>query len=580
MTKQLITANWREGADAICADMTNEETSRYTRVCTRLMAECFKSDEAPIHDMEALFKRFLAEQGYSQGYIYNLMIPFKKIVKRSPTKEFFHEKANKWRDLLCRHNKYPCDKTSEQAVELFLSYVVAVGLSTKPLTTTETQAFKAYLVERGYNPHEQAAVLARKLRGVLRKNNLYIDEAKMPVEIPTQLIPILKKMELAAVNADSSKPTRRTLREIRESSNERPIQSNTWKKVRRDFIRYVRYQVDERGFKFKNWEGIFSQDELMDYLDHRNATDDGITAKTAETITASISKSMRLLNKVGVLVFSSQKLDETRQLIWKLSKNFNEVFDKKSTVIRKRDSGGLPLYENLYPTYVQYVKKEFERIKKQDSSGEKIFGCKKRLVLLICAVEFGWRPEDYAQTIKLNNVTAEKTILGEEFLFFSFTPSKTKWRSHAPVVKAPIPPWFKDIFDDYIRDLKKYNTTEFFPKNSMLSKTDKYGRTIGRFISRTSFLVFGQSLCVNDFRRIHSHFFERRGIPALYWFAGRSASAELSKITELELKTYAAGAASAEGLFNARYNEKIQTYLGVEWSGKKLLILERKKAAA
>lgn len=580
INKSQLTANWREGADAIRAITNNEESKKLLELCERQMHDCFKDDVCSIHDMEARFKKHLVGQNYSRGYVYNLMVPFHKILKASPTKEFFHEKADKWRKFFADgegDNEYSYNKTTLDALTWFLKYVINVGLDHKPLTTTETQAFQTYLVTKGFNPNERAYTLARCLRHVLKAKDFYINEAKPILKPAKQLVPILEKMKKAALSTSlSNLPVKKTLREIRENSKDRPIKENTFAKISRDFTRYGQYQIDERGFKFKDWERVFTQDEVSDYLDYRNSIDDGITEKTAETIVASIATSLRLINKAQITKLSPQKVDEIKTLLWMLSKNFGDVFTKKSIVAQKRDSGGLPLYENLYSQYVEYVQKQVSEIRSLELKKRNAFNLKKRLIILICTVEYGWRPEDLAQTITLSKIKTEKTQNGEEFLFFNYTPSKTAWRKNAPIVMAPVAPWFKHIFDDYISDLGKNNLTDFIPKNGFSAKTSKFGRTMSLQIKKIAYGAFKQSLSANDFRRIHSNFFERRGIPALYRFVGRSANHDLLKLTEVEIKNYSEGGTSAEGLLKVRYGDEMQRFLNISWDGKKLTFTKTK----
>lgn len=567
MTKANYTADWREGVSALQEKTDNQELLRYIRICEKWLEECFQSDDRSIIDMELAFRIFLKKQRRSDGrllsgrYINNLMSYFRKIIDESPKKQFFHESAEAWREVFIQKNENSSVIPSSRAVEFFLAFIMTTGWDLRPLTAEEVAQFKTYLTTKGFDPHEGASNFARHIRRHLRAKNLFVDPHIPKFPVPKELEQVFEDMKSLALKGHRSSIKKRTLRQAMQGDDLQPILEKTWKKVSRDFSRFVHFLVDNRVVNLSsvNWSDAFEVTVITDYLDHRNQIEEGITKSTAETVLASISKSMVLLHKCGHLQLTLEKLKSKKNALWALNAKLAEVFDKKGVLDKINDGPGLPLYEDIYLKFIDYFQKKYAHILKQRAKGQNVFPKQRDLLTLIFEVEYGWRPNDLVSTLTVDCVSLQKTRKGQEFFFIKYIPAKTAWRDNPSKVTAPLAPWYSPFFKEYLDDLEKSETKLLVPTSSSASAN----RRMSSRISKLSYRVFKHSLSANSYRRIHASFFQRHSLPGLYLFTGRRADSSMSLQTEVELKVYAPGATTPEALLEVRYGKRIREILGI-----------------
>ncbi|QDK36403.1 hypothetical protein [Bdellovibrio sp. NC01] len=568
MTKSNYTADWRGGVSALQEKTDNRELLRYLRICEKWLDACFDLDDYSIVNMELEFRSFLAKQRRDNGqalsasYINNLMWCFRKIIDESPKKQFFHESSEAWRQVFIQNNESASVLPSPRAKELFLAFIMTVGWEVKPLSFDELAQFKAYLVTKDFDPFEGAHNFTKQIRCHLRKRELYVEPEAQTFSVPTELTSVFDDMKALALKGHKSTTKKKTLRQAMQEDDLQPILEKTWKKVSRDFIRYVHFLVDNKFIKLTNvdWSKAFATDVVTDYLDHRNQLGDGITKNTAETLLASISKCMVLLEKTEHLTLNSQDMSTMKRNLWSLNPKLVEVFDKKGVLDKLSEGPGLPLYEGLYPQFMEYFKRESAKILKLKAQGVDTFRKQRDLLTFILEVEYGWRPNDLVQTLTVDCISAHQSRDGRDFFFISYIPSKTAWRTKAPKASAPLAPWYYSFFKTYLEELEKRGLKHLIPTTSSPSAN----RRMSTRITKLSYKLFKQKLGSTSYRRIHASFFQRHSLPGLYLFTGRTAKDNLSLQTEIELKVYAPGATTPEALLEARYGRRVKDILGIE----------------
>lgn len=229
--------------------------------------------------------------------------------------------------------------------------------------------------------------------------------------------------------------------------------------------------------------------------------------------------------------------------LWKRIDKFDEHFPSGGM------SRDLPAYEKIYRKFLETALGDLKKIRMKKSPR-----LLRTLVLAIFAFEFGCRPEDLRNTIRLEHITLRATLDGRKFYFLKYQPSKTNKSPTSMYATTALPPWFNDAFDLYFDEVRKTRPDEpLFPTPHMSTR-----------ISQLSFRYLGQKFSANSYRKMIASFFSRNSIPGLYRMTGRVADKRLELITEIEMRHYAECATNEEMLLEIRFGKDVQKILGIE----------------
>lgn len=482
------------------------------------------------------------------------------------------------------------------AIPHFLASVAKEGWAVAPKILEETRAFKNYLLNLGFKS-QRADLYPRSIRRIMRANNLLIETSKEVFEWPDEIILVLKRMKTIA-----SKPKGvlldgpKTLREHRTQKQSIRVLPRTWVKIERTFKIYLQHQISQQGYRPSDgWEILFDADRVSDYLDFRNANPQTeVTANTGESFLSSLSKVLIFLKEMGELSADEKHFEFLKYQLWTLNKAIHETFNKMSNVEREALSGAIPVYESIYPSYLEYVFKAWDKIDSKTLSPYKESMALRNIILLILSIEFGWRPQDFATTLMVDHISRIEGPTQKPFFFFRYIPSITAWRKKPPIATAPFPPWFAHILSRYLHCLEKLSSKkvlsnrQFFPRLHLTlieddearaekekkiagKEIDNYNRLMTRMIKANCERAVGKPLTANMLRKSLASFFQRFSLPGLYMFTGRSASKETELQTQMEIKSYTTpGSSNPEALLSVRYGEQVKTALNFEEHIKKI----------
>lgn len=538
-------ANWELGLKNFMDDTTiPAEEKRKARVCgSKLAAVTPMMGSLPSElDLERALRSYLLKVDHKTSYINNLMSVFYRIIAVAPKTPLYHEKAAAWRTLICQHNENP-SVMGPVTVEHIISWVTAIGLDVGPLTQDQLLQFTDFLEKRGLNPYEAGTNHRRAFRKILVKAGLFIDTTvKHNYEISAEYEAIIKEMEFLALA-----PHRKTMKHLDLLSDDfgkakEPIRPITWNKNRRHFIRYLKYHLD-KGFDGKNWNVISGWKPVMEFTTDIHDVRP-IKAATAQDLVGGIISCLRLLLALGYIKMTESEFDQkVAGELWLRIDRFEDYFPVSEKNLN------LPLYEKIYRKFMEGALADFKKIRKNQSSR-----MLRSLVLAIFAFEFGWRPQDLQNTIRLEHIKELETLDGKKFYFVRYQPSKTNRGVSSMYANTALPPWFNEVFDLFFTQIRETQPNEpLFPIAHMSTK-----------VSRLSYRYFREKFSANDYRKMIGSFFSRHNMHGLYMITGRSADKDKEIVTEVELRHYVEAATSEESLLELRFGRKVRKVLEIE----------------
>lgn len=536
-------ANWEMGLKAIMEDGTiTSEEKRKARICGDKITVATADLKPPISelDLEGAFRKHLLNEGYKKSYINNLTSVLYRVIAASQKTPIFHEKASIWQSLINRYNEN-ASVISAAGANYILMWVMAEGVELEPMGQNRLMSFTDFLEARGLNPYESGVRYRRELRKILAFNGLLQSPEKISYELPARYRKILDAMEKIATAPRSTNAAVNLLAEDWETQKA-PIRSITWKKNKRNFIRYLQYQI-QHGFTGDSWASIAHWKEILRFVIDLNEGQP-IAPATAETIVVSIIACLRILRTTGHLKMTDKEFEKSvSEELWQRIDAFEDHFEKGGKA--KPD---LPPYEKIYRRFYEGVMSDFKKVRSHKS-----LRTLQNLVIAILAVEFGWRPQDLKSTLCLEHFKERETLDGRKFYFVQYQPSKTFKGKSSMTASAPLPPWFNDIFDSYFSRVKaEKRTGPLFPIAKMSER-----------ICRMSFRYLRKKYSANDYRKMLASFFSSHRIPGLYRLTGRVADRRLELITDIEISHYAEGSTNEERLFDVRYGDKVRKILGM-----------------
>lgn len=538
-------ANWELGLKNFMDDTTiPAEEKRKARVCGSKLAMITPTMEpTPSElDLERALKAYLLKADHKPSYINNLMSVFYRIVAASPKTPLYHEKAASWRTLICQHNEN-LSVIGPTAMEHIISWVTAIGLDVGPVTQDQLLQFTDFLEKRGLNPYEGGTRHRKSFRKVLVNAGLFIDTTvKHDYEISPEYEAVIKEMEILA-----TAPHRKTMKHLDLLSEnfgktKEPIRPITWKKNRRHFIRYLKYHL-ANGFDGKNWNNLSVWKAVMEFTMsvHKERP---MKAATAQDLVSGIISCLRLLLSLGYVKMNEAEFDQkVSGELWLRIDRFEDYFPISEKNLN------LPLYEKIYRKFMEGALVDFGKIRKNQSPR-----MLRSLVLAIFAFEFGWRPQDLQDTIRLEHIKELETLDGQKFYFVRYQPSKTNKGVSSMYANTALPPWFNEVFDLFFAQIRETQPNEpLFPIAHMSTK-----------VSRLSYRYFREKFSANDYRKMIGSFFSRHNMHGLYMITGRSADKDKEIVTEVELRHYVEAATSEESLLELRFGKKVRKVLEIE----------------
>ncbi len=539
-------ANWQMGLKNLLADeaATNEK-KRVLRICGDKLATITATlpPELSTLDLENAIKAHLRNEGLSSGYTNNLMSMFYKIVAASPKRTLDHVNATKWRALISQYNENS-SVMRPVTVEYVATWVMQTGLEVGPLTHEQLMAFTGFLEQRGINPFESGTRYRRAFRKILIAAGLYDDKSiKHSYGILPEYEKLLKEMETSAMGLNRASATKVDLLAEDFGKAKEPIRAITWKKNKRIFIRYLNYQIT-RGFDGRDWTSIVHWKEIIEFVMSINGERPMAPATASGMVTALIA-CFHHLRSLGYLKMNDDdfKKNVTDEL-WLRLDRFEDYFEKAG-----KARVALPVYEKIYREFYENVLRDFKKNRNTTSARSL-----RKIVLAVFAVEFGWRPEDLKNTLRLEHIERRETLDGRKFYFVRYQPSKTNHGKSSMYASTALPPWFNEIFDLYFQYVRENSPNE--PLFSIAKMSTQ--------ISQLSFRYLGSKYSANSYRKMLASFFSRHKIPGLYMISGRVADKHLELITEMEMKHYAEAATDEEALLEMRFGEKVRKILGIE----------------
>ena len=539
-------ANWEMGLQNFMADKAiPSEEKRKARICgDKLAVIAVKLGPSPSElDLEDALKRHLREEGYRSGYINNLMSVFYRIVAAAPKTPLCHENAAKWRAVIERFNENS-SVMSTACMGYVLAWVTITGIEVMPLGQAQLMDFSKFLEDRGRNPFESVVSYRRQFRKILVAAGLYREtNVRHDYDVPAKYEKILAEMERLATAPHQRKKVKVDLLAEDWSAEKGPIRLVTWNRNKRNFVRYLKYQLD-RGFNGEDWRAIAHWKEILRFVIDLNE-DNPIAPNTATTMVVSVIACLRLLQSLGYLKMDSKEFEAAiSDELWQRMDKFVDHFEKDG-----KPKSDLPPYEQIYRKFYENVMSDFKKVRAHKSSRTL-----QNMAIGILAVEFGWRPQDLKNTLRREHVRECRTRDGRRFYFVQYQPSKTYRGKSSASASAALPPWFNPIFDLYFeRDRARASSEPLFPITKMSER-----------VSRMSFRYLGEKYSANSYRKMLASFFQRYRLPGLYLMTGRTADRRLENITEVEMSHYAEGATSEEMLLEIRYGAKVRKILGIE----------------
>lgn len=538
-------ANWQMGLTKLMADEAiSSEEKRKARICgDKLAVIAITLGPTPSElDLEDALKRHLREAGHRSGYINNLMSIFYRIVAAAPKIALHHENAASWRSMIDRFNENS-SVMRPACVNYVIAWVTIAGIPVEAIDQGGLMEFTKFLEGRGLNPYESATGYRRQFRKLLVAAELYTDsKTRHTYELPLKYEKIMSAMEQLAIAPGREKKSKVDLLADDWSAEKEPIRPVTWKRNKRNFIRYLNYQI-ARGFDGKDWSSIAHWKEVLRFVVDTNKAKP-MAPNTATTLVVSIIACLRLLRMTGHLNMTDKQFEELiSDELWQRMDKFEDHFEKGG-----KSHPNLPAYEQIYRKFYDSVTADFKKVRTHKSTRTL-----QNLVIGILAVEFGWRPQDLKSTLRRGNIRKCETRDGRQFYFVRYQPSKTYRGKSSASASAALPPWFNEIFDLY------FARTENIPPSAPLFPVTKMSERV----CRMSYRYLGEKYSANSYRKMLASFFQRNKLPALYIMTGRTADRRLENITEVEMSHYAEGATSEETLLEIRYGAKVRKILGV-----------------
>jgi hypothetical protein len=539
-------ANWQMGLTKLMADETvSSEEKRKARICGNKLAAIAKTIGATPSelDLEDALKRHLREAGHRSGYINNLMSVFYRMIAAAPKIALHHENAANWRELIDRFNE-SSSVMRPACVNYVIAWVTVIGIPVEAIDQGRLMEFTKFLEERGLNPYESATGYRRQFRKLLIAAGLYTDsETRHTYDLPRKFEKIMSAMEQLAIAPCREKKSKVDLLADDWSSEKEPIRPVTWKRNKRNFIRYLNYQIT-RGFDGKDWSAIAHWKEIIRFVMDINENKP-IAPNTATTLVVSIIACLRLLRTLGHLNMTDKQFDEIiSDELWQRMDKFEDHFEKGG-----KPHPNLPAYEQIYRKFYESVTADFKKVRTHKSARTL-----QNLVIGILAVEYGWRPQDLKETLRREHIRKCKTLDGRHFYFVRYQPSKTYRGKSSATASAALPPWFNEVFDLYFARIEDASpSTPLFPVSKMSER-----------VCRMSYRYLGEKYSANSYRKMLASFFQRNKLPGLYFMTGRTADRRLENITEVEMSHYAEGGTSEETLLEIRFGKRVQKILGIE----------------
>lgn len=538
-------ANWQMGLKNFMADKAApDEEKRKARICgdkLEVVTAALGPSSSEL-DLEDALKRHLREAGYRSGYINNLMSVFYRVIAVSPKTPLYHENAAKWRKLIQRFNENASVMTPA-CTNYVIAWVTLAAIDVGPLDQNALMAFSKFLEERGRNPYESAVNYRRQLRKILIAAGLYRETAtRHDYSVPAKYEKVLAEMERLAI-APNRKKAKVDLLAEDWGAEKGPIRPVTWNRNKRNFIRYLKHQLDH-GFDGKNWKTIAHWKKIIRFVVDLNE-ENPIAPNTATTIVVSIIACLRLLQALGHLKMDDKEFDAAiSEELWQRMDKFEDHFEKGG-----KAKSDLPPYEQIYRQFFENVMDDFKKVRSHKSSRTL-----QNMIVGILAVETGWRPYDLKDTLRREHIRECRTRDGRRFYFVEYQPSKTYKGKSSATASAALPPWFNPIFDLYLERIKGRPASE--PLFAITKMSER--------VSRMSFRYLGEKYSANSYRKMLASLFQRHRLPGLYLMTGRTADRRLENITEVEMSHYAEGATNEETLLEIRYGAKARKILGIE----------------
>lgn len=536
-------ANWELGLKAIMEDGTiTGEEKRKARICGEKITVVTADLAPPISELELerAFRSHLLNGGYKKSYINNLTSTLYRIIAVSPKEPIFHEKASNWQLLINRYNEN-ASVISTAGANYILMWAMTEGIDVEPMDQARLMSFTDFLESRGLNPYESGVRYRRELRKILAFNGLLQCSEQISYELPAKYQKTLDAMEKVATAPRSTNAAVNLLAEDWETQKA-PIRPVTWKKNKRNFIRYLQFQI-QRGFAGDHWASIAHWKEILRFVIDLNEGQP-IAPATAETMVVSIIACLRILRTTGHLKMTDKEFEESvSEELWQRIDAFEDHFEKGG-----KPKPDLPPYEKIYRRFYEGVMSDFKKVRTQKS-----LRTLQNIVISILSVEFGWRPQDLKSTLCLDHFKERETLDGRKFYFVQYQPSKTYKGKSSMTASAPVPPWFNEIFDLYFARIRSEGRVgPLFPIAKMSER-----------ICRMSFRYLRRKYSANGYRKMLASFFSSHRIPGLYRLTGRVADRRLELITDIEISHYAEGATNEERLLDVRYGEKVRKILGM-----------------
>lgn len=539
-------ANWEIGLQNLMADNAiPSEEKRKARICgDKLAVIAAKLGPTPSElDLEDALKRHLREEDYRSGYINNLMSVFYRIVATAPKTPLHHENAAKWRAVIERFNENS-SVMSAACTNYVLTWVTTTGVEVTPLEQAHLLDFSKFLEARGRNPFESVASYRRQFRKILIAAGLYRETTvRYDYDVPAKYEKILAEMERLATAPHPKKKVKVDLLADDWSAEKEPIRLVTWNRNKRNFVRFLKHQLDH-GFDGENWQAIAHWKEILRFVIDLNENTP-IAPNTASTMVVSVIACLRLLRSLGYLKMDNKEFDAAiSDELWQRMDKFEDHFEKGG-----KPRSDLPPYEQIYRGFYENVMADFKKVR-----GHKSSRTLQNMVIGILAAEFGWRPQDLKDTLCREHIRECRTRDGRRFYFVQYQPRKTYRGKSSASASAALPTWFNPIFDLYFeRNKERASSEPLFPIAKMSER-----------VKRMSFRYLGEKYSANSYRKMLASFFQRYRLPGLYLMTGRTADRRLENITEVEMSHYAEGATSEETLLEIRYGAKARKILGIE----------------